>query len=98
MNLSVGLSPEDLKHAVQSSDALIIRSATKVSCHDFGWTVMSCQRPACRQDDGPRLVVVKTTPAIGATETAFVRPVHGIVRAGLPCRSRGRSLRRPGAG
>ena len=31
VNLSVGLTPEELKHAVQSSDALIIRSATKVS-------------------------------------------------------------------
>ncbi len=31
VNLSVGLSPEDLKQAVQSSDALIIRSATKVN-------------------------------------------------------------------
>ena len=35
VNLSIGLSPEELKHAVQSSDALIIRSATKVGRVSF---------------------------------------------------------------
>ena len=35
VNLSVGLTPEDLKHAVRTSDALIIRSATKVTREVF---------------------------------------------------------------